>query len=350
MGLFDRAGAVLILNPARQDPNFFYLSRLTGSPFEGSALVATKKSKTLLVPALDYNLTRSEAKCRVIQFKTRDEFSQKLSLLLKGKRTVGINYANVSLLALRSLRKVVKRARFVDVSEALDEMRAVKRPDEVASIRRSCSIASRVMREVPDIAAKGMTERSIAAEIEKRMKDYGGDEVSFTSIVASGRNSANPHYYAGDRKLREGDMVIVDIGCKRANYCSDMTRTFIVGKPSAKQVRMHATCLEMQRKGIDLAKHGAKAAEIFNEVGEIGSERGYGGMIHGLGHGIGMAVHESPSLSLKSKDILRAGNVITIEPGIYIPSIGGVRIEDDFLITRNGAVQLTAAPKGLVRI
>lgn len=350
MGLFDKADAVLILNPSRQDPNFFYLSGLLSSPFEGSALVVTKKSKALLVPALDYHLAKEEADYRVIPFENRDEFSRTLSALLKGKQKVGINYSTISLLALGSLRKITKGVRFIDVSESLDDMRAVKRPDEVARIRNSCSITSRVIREVPDFVKEGMTERSIAAEIEKRMKDYGGDETAFTSIVASGKNSANPHYYAGNRRLRGGDLVIIDIGCRSMNYCSDMTRTFIVGKPNRKQIRIHETCLAMQRRGIGLVKNGVRAADVSDKVDKIGFGNGYGNMIHGLGHGIGIAIHESPSVSSQSKSVLKSGNVITIEPGIYLPSIGGVRIEDDFLVTAKCPVQLTNAPKELVRI
>lgn len=350
MDLFDKVDVVLVLNPSRQDPNFFYLSGLISSPFEGSTLLITKKSKALLVPMLDYNLAKDEADYKVIPFSTRDEFSNTLSALLKGRERVGINYTTVSVLALNSLKKVAKGVKFIDVSEELDEMRAVKRQDEIMKIRKSCSITSHVMREVPNFAREGMTERNIAAEIEKRMKDYGGDETAFTSIVASGKNSADPHYYAGNRKIHNGDLVIIDIGCRCANYCSDMTRTFIVGKPSEKQVRMHETCLTMQKKGIDLVKSGAKTAEIFNAVDKIGSTSGYGNMIHGLSHGIGIAIHESPSIGQNSKSVLKSGNVITIEPGIYLPSLGGIRIEDDFVVTKRGAVQLTNAPKELVRI
>jgi Xaa-Pro aminopeptidase len=227
-------------------------------------------------------------------------------------------------------------------------IRKIKTAEEIRKIARACKVASEVAEEIPDFTRVGMTERSVAAEMEKRMNEYGGDGIAFPTIVGSGPNSAIPHYYAGNRRIRRGDFIVTDFGCKVDNYCSDISRTFVVGEPSQKQIQVYETCYAAQRECVRMVKAGVRIESISKRSEEIISR--YGKMIHSLGHGLGIKVHEQPGVGLYSKEELKSGMVITIEPGIYIRGVGGVRIEDDLLVTKNGARVLTTAPRELVRI
>jgi len=168
------------------------------------------------------------------------------------------------------------------------------------------------------------------------MKVYGADEIAFPTIVAAGKNSANPHYTAGDSAIKTGGIVLVDFGCKSGNYCSDMTRTFVIGRPQGWQRLVKDTCRRMQDEILKMLEPGVKISELQDKANSI-CEKRYGKMLHMIGHGLGVEVHDS----LGNAKTLEEGMVITIEPAIYLPGFGGVRIEDDVLITKTGYKILT---------
>jgi Xaa-Pro aminopeptidase len=198
----------------------------------------------------------------------------------------------------------------------------------------------------------GIAEREVAAAIEMALRRAGYERAAFDTIVASGPNSALPHYRAGDRVLHAGDLVVLDFGGVLDGYCSDLTRTVSVGNPSPEAVRLHAAVLDAQAAAIDAVKPGVTTADVDGAARQVLVAHGLGEAFgHGTGHGLGLDVHEEPRVSKPRSDIaperLEAGMVFTIEPGAYVPGFGGVRIEDDVLVTETGCEVLTSVPRDL---
>ena len=338
-----KADCILILNGSEPDPNFFYLTRMCGSSFSHSFVVLKQNSILLAVPKMEYNLAKRQGKANGITVKyflKKDEIDRMLKKEVKGKR-VGLNLSRLSVNSFRSLKKILKKKRFVDISLELAGIRMTKTKPEIALIKKSCKIADRVMKEVPKIIRPGMRERELAAEIDRKMKAYGADEIAFPTIVASGRNSANPHYTAGGGKMKKGDLLLVDFGCKADNYCSDITRTFVIGKSSAIQKDMLETCKRMHDEIINMLKPGVRYWDLQDKANSICKEK-YGDLLHMVGHSLGIEVHDPIAHAKGYKElILQEGMVLTVEPALYIKGLGGVRIENDILITKTGCKRLT---------
>jgi Xaa-Pro aminopeptidase len=190
----------------------------------------------------------------------------------------------------------------------------------------------------------GLREYEVAAEIEYAMRKLGSGGVAFDTIVASGSRSAFPHGGCTDRTIRRGDLVVVDVGAKHQHYRADLTRTVTVGKQSVRQVKIHKVVREAQNRAFQKVKAGVKACDVDAVARKFIEKEGYGEcFVHGLGHGVGLDVHEPPSLNPEAKDKLKTGNVVTVEPGIYITNFGGIRIEDTVLVGENRAERLTKA-------
>jgi Xaa-Pro aminopeptidase len=233
----------------------------------------------------------------------------------------------------------------------VETLRAVKDPEELDAIRRACAIADRVYDRLADETFSGRTERDVAWTIRELFHDEGAEAVAFELVVASGPNAAMPHARAGDRVIGRGETVVVDAGCRIDGYCSDYTRTFATGPLPDELKEAYRVCAEAQQKGLEAVRagvHGVEADARARDVVEESSFRGAFG--HGLGHGIGLDVHEAPRMSQESSDTLVPGNVVTVEPGIYLPGRGGIRIEDDVLVTEGGIENLTSVRKDLVEV
>ncbi|MEM5804313.1 MAG: Xaa-Pro peptidase family protein [Candidatus Aenigmatarchaeota archaeon] len=240
----------------------------------------------------------------------------------------------------------IVRAKFKDISSQIAAMRAVKSEDEVAKIRRALEIAEKGMKVARDFIRDGATEREVAAAAEGAMRLSGADWFSFSSIVASGPNPARPHFIPSDRKIGRSDLVVVDIGAVYDGYCSDITRTFCA-RPSPKQKRLYNIVLRAQAAAEAKARPGVAAAAVDAAARNAIKKAGYGKeFVHATGHGVGLDIHEEPSISPKSKGVLKPGMVFTIEPGIYTKDMG-VRLEDMVLLTRKGKIILNRFPKEL---
>jgi len=195
----------------------------------------------------------------------------------------------------------------------------------------------------------GVTEKALAFAIESEFRAAG--EVAFDSIVASGPNAAKPHAGYSDRKLRKGDVLTFDIGCKLDGYCSDMTRTVFVGKATPELRKVYEIVLEAQERALATIKPGVTCKAADSAARDYITEQGYGMQFgHGLGHGVGLEVHEMPGLAATVKETLEPGDLVTVEPGIYLPGLGGVRIEDMVLVTKTGYRNLTRSPKRLIEL
>ena len=231
----------------------------------------------------------------------------------------------------------------------IHEVRAVKSKKELANIIKAQRISEQVLRDVLKQLKTNVTESAIAEFITKRFAKYGAPILAFPPIVAFGKNTANIHHEPGKAKLKKGDTIMFDFGCTINHYCSDMTRTFFWGKPSRKQKKIYGSVLKAMELAMKKISKGEMRAKIIDKTARefLSKKFGEKKFPHGLGHGVGTVIHEWPNFKPKSEDMLPAGCVMTIEPGLYFKGFGGVRIEDMILISKKGYENLTNLPKDL---
>jgi Xaa-Pro aminopeptidase len=234
----------------------------------------------------------------------------------------------------------------------VESLRAVKDADEIASMRRAAALSDEVFAALAEERFSGRSERELAWWVERSFRERGAEGVSFEAVVGAGATAASPHAVPGDEPIERGVLVVVDAGCVLDGYCSDCTRTFAVGDLTERQEELYALCLQAQLAGLEAVGAGVHgrdadaASRSLIEARDLGWAYG-----HGMGHGVGLQIHEAPTLRPESTDVLEAGNVVSVEPGIYIPDESvGVRIEDIVLVTDNGCERLTQFTKELVTV
>jgi Xaa-Pro aminopeptidase len=231
----------------------------------------------------------------------------------------------------------------------VEAARRVKEPAEVARIRAACSIADDALAELLPTLAGAPTERDFALALEMGMRRRGASKVSFDPIVAAGPNGARPHARPSERPIGVGELVVIDFGCVVDGYCSDMTRTVSVGDPGADAVHLWETVLASQRAGRAALGPDVACAAVDGASRDVIVDAGLGErFVHGTGHGVGLEIHEAPRVARTTTGTLAVGDVVTVEPGVYLPGVGGVRIEDTLVVTADGAEALTEFPKQLV--
>lgn len=230
--------------------------------------------------------------------------------------------------------------------DLIERIRMVKEPAELDLIREAARLTDGACQHVIDMAAPGITERELAMEAEWYMKRHGADGPSFDIIVATGDHSALPHAQPGQRPLGNGDLVVLDMGARFGRYCADLTRTIAIGTPPPIAYEIYEICLRAQLTGLAQIRAGMSGIEADALVRDVIVQAGYGDYFgHGTGHAVGLDIHESPRLNTQYQEPLPEGAVVTIEPGIYLPNVGGVRIEDLVLLTADGVERLSQAPK-----
>lgn len=248
----------------------------------------------------------------------------------------------------RTVQAMVEGGSVVPIGQVVEGLRRHKDPGELARLELACRIADASLAEVLSefVDGRHRTERDVAVALERAMAERGAEDRSFPTIVASGPNSARPHAQPSNRTMSSGDLLVIDMGAKVDGYGSDMTRSFAVGGFTAETERMYRAVEESQAAGVQLVASGVGADAVHRATRSVLDEHGlveY--FIHGTGHGIGLEIHEGPFLSSTTDDTLRTGYVVTVEPGVYIPEVGGVRIEDSVLVTEDGNRRLTNHPK-----
>ncbi|MDT0109271.1 aminopeptidase P family protein [Listeria booriae] len=328
------------------DYNRRYVADFTGTT--GMALITPNKAFFIT----DFRYTEQAAK-QAVGYKIRQNKGPILDtveeIIAEQKlKTVFFEEAYVTV-AEHNLMQSSFSATLEPFSDILEDMRKVKTADELSAIKTACEIADAAFTHILTFIKPGLTELEVSNELEFFMRRNGASGSSFDTIVASGVRSALPHGVASDKIIEVGDFVTMDYGCYYNGYCSDMTRTIAIGEPSEKLKEIYAITLEAQLKVIDALRPGLTGIEADAIARNHIASKGYGEAFgHSLGHGIGLEIHEGPNLSVKSPNVLVPGNVVTDEPGIYLPSIGGVRIEDDILITEAGNEVLTHSSKELI--
>jgi len=259
---------------------------------------------------------------------------------------LGFESQHVTVDQLYEWSRQTEGVEWVPLKETVEALRAVKEAAEVEAMRRSAALTDAAFAHLVDRIRPGVTEREAAWEIEVYMRTHGASKVAFDLIVAAGPNGALPHARAGAHIIQSGEPIVVDIGCVLEGYCSDMTRTFCLGQPSPEYLEVWDLVLQAQEAAEATIRAGLSGVEVDAVARAVIAEAGYGEFFgHGLGHGVGLAVHEGPRASRLSKDRLEAGMSLTVEPGIYLPGRFGVRLEDLVMIQEDGIEILTNTPK-----
>jgi Xaa-Pro aminopeptidase len=264
---------------------------------------------------------------------------------------IGFENKSISYNDYSSLEKTLEGCEFVELDNKLDKLRQIKCEEEIEKIRTAESIGDEAFTHILSFIRPGVTEREVALELEYFMKKNGAERLSFDTIAASGTNSSMPHAIPTDRVIENGDFLTMDFGCVYEGYCSDMTRTVAVGDISDNMEYVYEVVLKAQLEALRSIKPGAKCSDVDKIARDIIADAGYGNCFgHGLGHSVGLYIHEEPRLSPKCDDILQPGMLMTVEPGIYIPGRFGVRIEDLVVVTREGYINLTGSTKKLIKL
>jgi Xaa-Pro aminopeptidase len=335
--------ALLLTNPR----DIRYLTGFVGD--DSWALIAATGAPIILSDFRFQEQIAHEAPHAAIRIR-KESLADELAGLLASRKLRGLalqsSYVTVS--QLQTLRRTLGKVRLVAKDDGLLRQRAVKDRGEVDAIRKAIRIAEDAFCRTVEQARPGMTESHLAAVLEFEMRRLGADGPSFPSIVAAGANASLPHAIPGSAKLRRGGIVLIDWGARWGGYCSDLTRTISLGPMPARMREIYQVVLDAQLAGIAAVAPGRSVRQVDTAARQVIEKAGYGPNFgHGLGHGIGLDIHEQPTLGQRGQGILEPGQVVTVEPGIYLPGVGGVRTEDDVLVTVRGGQVLSSLPKDM---
>jgi len=331
------------------DTNRNYLTGFTGN----ESYIIVTNSKQLFITDSRYT---EQAKIEVPDFEILEYKTNIAEFIAQTVEDLGIKYLGfednfMSFKFYNTLKNKLKNCSLVSMNEIIENLRQIKDAQEIENIERAAHITDEAFKHILSFIKPGITEISIALELEFFMRSKGASAISFPIICASGVRSSLPHGIATKKVVETGDILTLDFGCVYNGYCSDMTRTVIIGKGDQKQKEIYNIVLNANKIALDHIKSGVTGEELDSVARNIIENSGYGTYFgHGLGHGVGMDIHELPHVSKKGVDPLKAGMIITDEPGIYIPGFGGVRIEDLVLVTEDGYRVLSSSPKELIEI
>lgn len=343
--------AMLITSPK----HVYYLTGFATDPHERflGLLLAQGEEALLLLPELDYEAAHADSTVKNIHTHSDTDNAYEIlsKLMPRGIRHLGVEKDDISVQRFEAICEAVGATTYSDIGSPLREMRAIKTPGEIMRMKRAAHIVEEVLRVGVSKVEPGVTEIELVAELEYQMKKLGAQGPSFETMVLSGAKSALPHGTPDNRKVGEGELLLFDLGVYAEGYASDITRTFAVGDISDEIRGIYGTVLDANLKAIEAIRPGVTFSSLDRVARESIERAGYGPYFnHRLGHGLGMDIHEYPSIHGRNEDLLLAGMVFTVEPGIYVPSVGGVRIEDDVLVTQDGVEILTSFPKQLTVI
>ena len=336
--------AVVVYKPA----NLFYLSGFTG---EGLALIGTQGQA--VVTDFRY-VEQAQRQCpgfeilSVAKGQTHEQVVQSLCERFH-LSTLRFEEDAMTVRAFRLAQKAVPGVAWVPLNDDIERLREIKDEGEIALIEKACRITGDTFERVLPQIREGMTEKELAVLIEFDMLSHGADGLAFSTIVAAGANGSLPHAVPGDYRIRRGDMITMDFGAKVGGYCADMTRTVALGEPSAQMRQVYETVRVAQQRSQDAVQAGADCRAVDAVARDYIDAQGYQGCFgHGLGHSLGIEIHEQPRLNAVATGKLEANQLMTVEPGIYLPGIGGVRIENTVVVLEGGFRALTLPTRDLL--
>jgi Xaa-Pro aminopeptidase len=341
-----RLSGVLSMNPA----NWYYLTGFTG---EAGALLVSAKASFLVTDGRFTEQAKGETSgLRVV--KQEGSLMATMGNLLRGRSQtrIGFDATQLTVAQFHALRKAAgSRVRWVRADRQVESGRQRKDPGELAQMRKAALLAGEVLSDALKLLKPGVRESEVAAEIEHQMRRRGASGTAFETIVAFGARSAHPHARPTEKRLRKNELVVLDLGAILGHYCSDITRTVFVGRAPARIRRWYRAVQEAQAAAVTAAQRGTTCGDV--DAAARGVLRRYGldqYFVHSTGHGLGLEVHEDPRVARGQKHVLVPGNIITIEPGIYVPGVGGIRIEDDVAVHAERTEVLTRVPRDLIEI
>jgi len=326
-----------------------YLTGLFANPHERvMGLAITRGSATLIVPALErQNAVEHSSGADVVAWRDGEDPFELVGRALGGVAEIGVEKENLTVHAAEVITTRTGASELVDVGGEIRRMRLIKNEDEIDKLARAAAITDQVAERIVPRLRAGQSEVDVALAIGSLIGALGG-ELSFPPLVQAGANSALPHHEPASTRLAAGDLVLLDFGAAIGGYKADTTRMAVVGRPTAKQREIHRVVLEAHDAGIAAVNPGVTTGQVDAAARKVIDAAGYGEMFfHRVGHGLGLEGHEDPSLDPGSSTVLEPGMVFTIEPGIYIPGLGGVRIEDDVVVEESGCRVLTGADRSL---
>jgi Xaa-Pro aminopeptidase len=324
---------------------FYFTGFMDISDATLSLIIPLDDEPTLLVQPLSYTAAKDNAlNCRVKVISTEDKIINTLIKKIKLSNLQNIEFDTLPNPIYIELINKFKEIQITQNQKSILNLRRIKDEQEISFLRKASMLADVGIEAGIQAIKPGLKEFEIAAEAEYAMRLHGSEGIAFDTIIASGPRSAYPHGVCTDKVINKGDFVTLDLGAISSGYRSDITRTIVVGTPTQKQSIMLELVLRAHHKALECVHANINAQEVDSNAREIIKNGGYGKQfLHGLGHGVGLAIHEPPTLSSRSEDVLKAGNVVTVEPGIYIEGFGGVRIEDTVLVHKNYGERLTQA-------
>lgn len=340
--------AFVIFSPV----NITYLSQFNG---HAATLLITEHKKFFITDYRYFEQAKSQAKgfeviCRD---RTTQSLGQLLNQLLKQNSIHCLYFEadHISYSQWQGLIQDISLTDYLPLSRAVENLRYCKSETEIKHIQKAASIADQALENILPLVKEGVTERDLATELEYQMSLLGSEEMSFPTILVFAERSALPHGIPGNRRLKKGDLILIDFGAVHKGYRSDMTRTYVFGKANAQQKEIHQLVAKAQQKAIDAIKIGVTGEYLYRQSEKVLLTSPYAEyMGEGLGHGVGLDLHEFPFMGIGCELKIEEGCVITIEPGIYIPDWGGVRIEDDVAITKEGIKILNNSPRELLEL
>lgn len=319
------------------------------APDESSGVVVVMRDRTTLFTSpTNLPWARVEAQSHVDVQPAPRPWTSALANYLRQSQVnrLGFEDRTTTFADYTSLHQALPELALVPVGDRVDARRRIKTDDEVKSLESALRITDDAFMRVSDRIRPGMTEIEVADAIREALRELGSEGEAFPTIVASGPNAARPHHSPGQRSIVEGEPIIIDMGARVNGYRGDLTRTIWTGRPSPRLGTMYRLVLEAQLAAIAAVREGIEARAVDTAARAVFASAGMeDAVLHSVGHGVGLCIHEAPSVSQASTDVLQAGNVITLEPGLYVPEWGGVRIEDVLLVERNGSRNLTGSPK-----
>lgn len=340
-------------------PNLRYLTGLTSSPSERLffGFVPQGGPPRFLVPALERPTVERALPDDASIVGYRDDegpqraLGQLVNGLHLGDSTVGVEHGRMRVGELRALEGHLDGASVVDLGPTAMALRQIKDAPEIEALRRAVALTEELLGAMIDAIKPGIRERDVVRAYERARIDSDCEAVPFSPIVASGPNTDSPHAHPGDRELQRGDLITIDCGAVVDGYPGDITRNVALGEIDPELERVHDVVLQANAAGREACKPGATAASVDRAARAVIEDAGYGeGFMHRTGHGIGLEVHEPPEVMDGNDQVLEPGMAFTVEPGVYVPGVGGARVEDDMLMTAQGAESLTGFPRELVRL
>ncbi|GAA0333124.1 Xaa-Pro dipeptidase [Bacillus carboniphilus] len=335
--------------------NVFYLSNFYSEPHERLVAYIAIKGQTpfLICPSMEVeDAKKATNNVEIIGYLDTQDSMELLTNEIEKRvglvKTVALEKEHLHVARFESLLKKFPNAVWKSLEDKLQKLRMVKDSDEIAIIQKACELADFAVEVGVNTLREGISEMEVIGQIEYELKKKGVREMSFSTMVLTGANAASPHGTPGATKVKKGDLVLFDLGVVYNGYCSDITRTVAFGDINVEQARIYETVKTAEMKAVEASRIGRTCAEIDSIARNHIREAGYGDYFpHRLGHGLGLSVHEYPSLTETNSLPLEKGMCFTVEPGIYVPNVAGVRIEDDIVVTENEPLILTKFPKEL---